>query len=59
MTELLARNANYLMALLDQALGCDATLDTIVDGTADCTCDLTGRHFFHHCPQCDITWIKA
>lgn len=59
MTDLAMRNAQYLMALTDAALGCDSTLDAAVEGAAACVCDLTGRHFLHHCPLCDITWIKA
>jgi hypothetical protein len=54
---LVAKNANYLMALVDRALGCSDTLTA--NDAEPCTCDLTGRHFLHHCPTCDITWVKA
>lgn len=57
MTDLLAKNATYVMALTEKALGCSDTL--AADGNPACTCDLSGRHFFHHCPTCDITWVKA
>jgi hypothetical protein len=58
MTNLVAKNANYVMAMIDAVLGCDSTLTSDVEGTADCTCARGGRHFVHEC-LCGKSWVKA